>query len=95
MTSQFNKALKDLRTVETEAIMNKVSLEVQGQTNLSKIKEEMRNFDTHAPLKAAKEISPVAHRIQLLMHMALELDHRGLESVIACATFHRRYPKGA
>lgn len=75
--------------------MKSAAHEMQREINKAELQEQMRNFDTHAPLKTAKEVSPVAHRIQLLMHMALELDHRGLESVIACATFHRRYPKGA
>lgn len=69
--------------------------EMQAEINKAAMQEQMRSFDTHAPLKLANEVSPVAHRIQLLMHMALELDPRGLEAVIHCATFHRRYPKGA
>lgn len=50
----------------------------------------MREFDTNAPLKPTM---PLAARIQHLLHMAVELDQRGLEAVINCAAFHRRYPK--
>lgn len=28
-----------------------------------------------------------------LMHIAVDLDERGLDALINCAAFHRRYPK--
>lgn len=64
--------------------------EILGIMNEADKQEQIRNFDTHAPLKAP---SPLAARIQHLLHMALELDERGVEAVINCAAFHRRYPK--
>lgn len=71
--------------------------EMQAEINKAAVQEQMRSFDTHAPLKTAKEVCATAHalRIQTLMRMAVELDDRGVEALINCATFHRRYPKGA
>lgn len=95
MTSEYQESQNRAHAANLQLIEKKKSLEFDAQRGRDNLRDLMRDFDTHAPLKTAKEVSPVAHRIQLLMHMALELDTRGLEAVINCATFHRRYPKGA
>lgn len=70
--------------------MSTIDQKEAAALNNASVQADIRAFDTHAPLKAP---SPLAQRIQHLLHLAAELDQRGLEAVINCAAFHRRYPK--
>ena len=54
--------------------------------------------DMLALVNEAAQARPIAatvdrRKLGQLMHMAADLDQRGLEAVINCAAFHSRYPK--